>query len=133
MWAQICHGDERVISNLRYVIQKTITNQVTTKMIRELVPHVVTGNIDSWQFTPDDNEYYTFLLTPNAVGTAHLAIRYSTSFNFKIVKRIIVYYCEMVGEYYRALELGERTHETYSGGQPGPQPAPQPGGQRGGQ
>lgn len=97
-WTDETYADRILASNLRYVVQESIINLDTQAILDEVTRDQKNSengdnpdDVFVYEFTPDDEDFYAILSSPNCIGTARIAMNYPNGLGSKTVSMIRVF------------------------------------------
>ncbi|KAJ5832966.1 hypothetical protein N7474_001277 [Penicillium riverlandense] len=99
LWQQACkQANNKDPSGLDYVFQDHIINEQTIKALDDAMAVAESKKTDNQgepvvtTWTPDDDQFYAALATPNAVGVAYLLKDYPVGLGWKTIESISVFW-----------------------------------------
>ncbi|KAJ5902890.1 hypothetical protein N7495_003418 [Penicillium taxi] len=94
VWVQQCSLQNTLPSQLGYIIQEAIANDDTTTLLDEITRGMAKEEKDKpvvFTWTPQDEEFYALLGSPNGIGTAFLSINYPNALGLKVPSYITAF------------------------------------------
>lgn len=98
LWNEQCNADNESPSNLRYIIQDTISNDVTSQILDGITKGTnAKGTNDAGQpnishWGPGDDAFYALLQSPNGLGVTKILEKFPNNVGYKQVGRISAFF-----------------------------------------
>ena len=97
-WKLACQMDIHDPSDLQYILRMTVIHDATIETLDNAMKAAgkeeldAKGNPTFTTWTPDDDEFYAVLATPNGVGQVYFLVDYSNALKKKTIESITICY-----------------------------------------